>query len=159
MGLIYAWQIASVKQAIKQQIKEGVPKEDQVVIPIPKGLERETNNIFEWKEPREFRYKGEMYDVLYEENRGDTTWYTCIHDVKESGLFKELNAKTRLYLRVNQQEQKKRALAFHLCHLQYCFYHAGVFLFLFPEIENSSSVMKSRVLIGFVNGQWHPPNC
>jgi hypothetical protein len=36
---------------------------------------------------KEFRYKGEMYDIVRENKTGQKTVFTCLHDTKESRLF------------------------------------------------------------------------
>lgn len=50
-----------------------------------------------WTEDDEFRYYGEMYDILSQEQRGDTIWYTCFHDKAETelmdGVFEKMQAR------------------------------------------------------------------
>ncbi|MDZ4680906.1 MAG: hypothetical protein SH848_02875 [Saprospiraceae bacterium] len=50
-----------------------------------------------WTEDDEFRYYGEMYDILDQEPCGDTIWYTCYHDIAETvllnGLFEKMQAR------------------------------------------------------------------
>ena len=47
---------------------------------------------------KEFRYKGEMYDIVREIKTGHTTVFICTHDTKESKLFAGLK-------RINQNKQ------------------------------------------------------
>ncbi|MEZ4721380.1 MAG: hypothetical protein R2813_05820 [Flavobacteriales bacterium] len=88
--VIFKLQQTAIRHEVKQQIKAGVPEEDLVTLKIAKLWEAEPNNRFEREHSREFRFDGEMYDIVRTEDRGDTTVYLCIHDVKESGLFAEL---------------------------------------------------------------------
>ena len=53
---------------------------------------KETRHI-EWEEENEFRYKGEMYDVVEMEKKGDQVIIVCIADKKEKALKEEF-AKT-----------------------------------------------------------------
>lgn len=45
------------------------------------------NKDFQRIHKKEFRYRGEMYDVLREVTTGTTTLFICLHDVKETRLF------------------------------------------------------------------------
>lgn len=94
------------RHEMKQFIKAGVPEEDRVILKIAKQTESNLE-IFEWEHSREFRYKGEMYDVLSREEHGDTTYYSCIHDVKESGLFKELDDLVTRFMNEEDDSQQE----------------------------------------------------
>jgi len=87
---MHSVQLAHVRHEMKQRIKAGVPEEDLVLLKIAKA-EEQNSEVFERIHSREFRYKGEMYDVIRLEEKGNTTYYTCIHDVKESKLFEQLD--------------------------------------------------------------------
>ncbi len=56
-----------------------------------------TNIEFQWIHKNEFRYKGEMYDVVHEIKTGLKTVFICKHDTRESRLFAGLK-------RVNQNK-------------------------------------------------------
>lgn len=79
-----------VKQGIKQRIKEGLPEEELDLVKIPLEWEKSWSKDFKWIEGHEFRYKGEMYDVVRQEVHNNETWYYCIKDEKENELFAEL---------------------------------------------------------------------
>ncbi len=80
-----------VRKEIKRQIKFSVPEDKLVVLRITKAIEFGNSNEFKRIHKGEFRYKGQMYDIIRTEISGDTTIYTCIHDVKESNLFANLD--------------------------------------------------------------------
>lgn len=158
MGLVFSLRVSAARHEIKQLIKAGVPKEDQVLLKIPLSLEQTSNSTFVRKHSREFRYKGEMYDILHKEMHGDTTWYTCIHDVKESGLFKDLESKVRVFLSSNpaQREQLQFCLAFF--HQQYIpGFVAGLGPFFDFQILSFNSATPS-VLEGVWRDLLRPPN-
>jgi hypothetical protein len=46
-----------------------------------------TNKDFQRIHKKEFRYKGEMYDIVRELRTGQKTVFICLHDKKESKLF------------------------------------------------------------------------
>ena len=77
-----------VKQEAALQIRKSIPDEDQI---LWKFSITEAETQLEWEHSREFEYKGEMYDVIRAETRGDTIWYWCYWDRKESKLKRELN--------------------------------------------------------------------
>jgi Methionine synthase I, cobalamin-binding domain len=48
-------------------------------------------NQLEWEHGREFSYHGEMYDVIEYKISGDTAFYWCWHDKKETWLNKQFD--------------------------------------------------------------------
>lgn len=88
--LFLKYQQNSIRKEIKTQIKKGVPDEDLVYFKFFKS-DPEFRNL-NWTKPnKEFRYNNEMYDVVYSKIKGNIIEYKCIHDVKESGLFENLD--------------------------------------------------------------------
>lgn len=75
------------KKEIKQLIKSGVPEKDLVSFGFHISVINTGANDFRWIKKNEFRYKDEMYDIVKTEYRGDSVYYKCIHDLKESKLF------------------------------------------------------------------------
>lgn len=57
------------------------------VLAIPKLLEDQPNGDFERIHGKEFRYKGQMYDIVLSQSGIDTTWYTVFADHQEDELF------------------------------------------------------------------------
>ena len=80
--------MALAKDAAALKIKKAIPTEDQMVW---KFSIADSKSKLEWEHSREFEYKGEMYDVIRSEQRGDTMWYWCYWDRKETKLKKQLN--------------------------------------------------------------------
>jgi len=80
-----------VRKDIKRQIKRGVSESDLVLLKIPKEIEQNPNPSFKRIHSKEFRYNGEMYDIVLQEAKGDTTWYWCIWDKEETALFAKLD--------------------------------------------------------------------
>jgi hypothetical protein len=79
-----------IKKEIKTKIKMGVAEEELIVLKIPKSLEENPNKDFHRIHEKEFRFKGEMYDVVKKYEKDDTTFYYCIHDKEETLLFANL---------------------------------------------------------------------
>jgi hypothetical protein len=69
------------------------------------SLTREQCNQLEWEDEVEFKYKGEMYDVIEKKTSGNKVLLTCIADSKETALLQEFQKNTdrsRSHLMVNQ---------------------------------------------------------
>lgn len=110
--LVFKAQQIAVRREIKQRIKAGVPKEDRVTVAIPKSWEAQNNERFQRIHSGEFRLDGEMYDNLNVREKGDTLYYECIHDVKESGLFAKLEELTAEEQHENPDNQRSRERLF-----------------------------------------------
>lgn len=98
------------KYEVKKLIKEGVDEKDLITFTFP--LDEEGNVVaddFRWIKAKEFRYKGEMYDVVRFEINNKSASYHCIHDFKESRLFANLDQYLSDYLNKNP-EKKNQAL-------------------------------------------------
>lgn len=157
MGLIYSLQLGAARHEVKQRIKHGVPEEDRVLLKIPLSLEQTENDLFHRVHAGEFRYKGEMYDILKSERHGDTTWYTCIHDVKESGIFKNLDEKVKLFVSNSPDQQKQRSSAFSFFHQQFVMPFSSADT-LVDELKQANYMdFNDRELKGFLIKPWRPP--
>jgi len=51
-----------------------------------------------------------MYDIVSKENKIDTTYYFCIHDVKESKLFANLDMMIKNEMNNPEKEKKLNGL-------------------------------------------------
>lgn len=77
-----------VRFEIMKEIKKGVPdhKLERII------FTDEESKIIQWKKKgREFVLNGQMYDVVRSEKTDSGICYHCIHDVKETSLFKCLD--------------------------------------------------------------------
>lgn len=87
--LVFKHQQHVVRKEMKTFIKNSVP-EDQRLRFFADDLEADSKHLT-WIHEKEFRYKNEMYDILSKEYIDGRLLYVCIHDVKESGLFAQLD--------------------------------------------------------------------
>lgn len=86
----YIWlkyEMKIIKKEVKKQMIAGLDENDLVVFKFKKSS---TKSELNWKHPKEFEYRGEMYDVVKFESKGDTTIYKCWWDNKETKLNKQL---------------------------------------------------------------------
>lgn len=106
---VYSGMQYAVKKEVKRKLKLTVPKSELHLLKITKQFENEASiDIFERIHEGEFRYYGEMYDIVYKESRGDTTYYHCIKDDEEKLLFAGLSNAIHIYIGQNPHQQKKQ---------------------------------------------------
>ena len=71
-----------VRQEIKHRIKKGIPETELHKITFAQ------NEKIDWvRDGKEFRLKGEMFDVVRKEILNGNTIYHCINDKEEKALF------------------------------------------------------------------------
>lgn len=86
----------SIRQAIKQRIKAGVPEGERLVF---RFTDQELDALDWEEEGREFRRNGRMYDVVERHQLADgTVELSCIDDDQETRLFARLDGLTDLAL-------------------------------------------------------------
>jgi len=77
-----------IKKEIKHKILNNLSETELTLIKISSGNCRE----IKWmEEGREFRYNGNMYDVVKTKTINDTTYYYCFNDENESKLLSHLD--------------------------------------------------------------------
>ena len=80
-------QLHQVKKEVSIQIRDGKPDRPEVLL---KFTPEQSAQLY-WEHSKEFEYKGEMYDVIRTEEKGDTVFYWCYWDKKETRLKKSLD--------------------------------------------------------------------
>ena len=86
----------SIRHAVKQRIKAGVPEGERVVF---RFTDQDVDALDWEKEGREFRRNGRMYDVVERRQLADgTIELSCIDDDQETRLFARLEGLTDLAL-------------------------------------------------------------
>jgi len=76
-----------IKQAIKTQIKNGVPKSDLTLL----TFDASKTSQLKWIDDHEFIYNGDLYDVVETKLSDNKIGYLCLQDHQETELFKQLN--------------------------------------------------------------------
>lgn len=73
-----------LKESIKERLIKKLPDNELTLLKIS----HEKLNRLNWtEEGREFRYEGNMYDVVKIKIVGDTAYYYCFNDEKENKLI------------------------------------------------------------------------
>ena len=107
----FYWQLRQLKTEMKKNI--SYLKSTKEVIQLL--FARENVEELQWEGEHEFRYKGEMFDVVEKETDGDTLRILCIPDKKEDHLLAEYQKKVE-----KTQGQGKMSLL-KLCSLHFIF--------------------------------------
>ncbi len=77
----------AIRKEVKARIVAGVGKHELVHFVFSKT---DSQTKLRWEHAREFEYRGEMYDIVESEIRGDSTAYWCIWDKAETQLNRQL---------------------------------------------------------------------
>ena len=83
--IIYQLQIAEAKTEMKQHIHSALYH--QVYTDLLFNQQQMQN--IAWIEEEEFKWNGEMYDVISKEVSGDSIWIRCVPDNKETLLINQ----------------------------------------------------------------------
>jgi len=94
------------RKEIKAIIKAGVP--DSLRVNFYLDEIQSDSKSFVWIHSKEFRYQGQMYDVVSEFEENGRVVLSCIHDVKESGLFADLDQMIAKQMNADSQHQNSR---------------------------------------------------
>ncbi len=100
-------QLKQVKREVKRKIIAGIDKNELVLL---KFTESQKKKQLKWKHSKEFQYNGEMYDIVETEIKGDTTYYWCWWDYKETKLNQKLEKLLSFALQNNPKKQKHQIL-------------------------------------------------
>lgn len=86
---VFKYRQSVIRKEIKKEIKNGVAESDLTTFTVSQLL----NGKLEWIKPgKEFRLKGNMYDIVRSETENGNYVYKCINDTQETELFAELDS-------------------------------------------------------------------
>jgi hypothetical protein len=106
----YGWlhyQKNLVRKDVKRQILAGLDENQLVLL---KFTEADSKDLLHWEHAQEFEFKGQMFDVVSIETKGDTIYYRCWLDKKESELDRQVKQLIAQALEKdpNHQESQKQ---------------------------------------------------
>ncbi|MEQ9375489.1 MAG: hypothetical protein RIG68_09935 [Imperialibacter sp.] len=92
---IFYWSRMNIQADVIGRIFEGLGESEQTVLRLSK---QEAEKEIVWEHSKEFRYKGQFYDIISVQELPDSVYYTCywdkeetfITDLFEGILFEEL---------------------------------------------------------------------
>lgn len=84
-AVIYYFSLKVQGYNIKAEVKSILKKEkSDNSITVLKFRISEIKSILKWEDPKEFEYNGVMYDIISTKTEGDSIFYRCYCDLKES---------------------------------------------------------------------------
>ncbi|PKL90130.1 MAG: hypothetical protein CVV23_01950 [Ignavibacteriae bacterium HGW-Ignavibacteriae-2] len=104
--LVYKVFELKYKKEVKQLIKNGIPENELVKFVFYYKTKMQNTKDIQWTKKNEFRFKGEMYDIVKEETCGDSVYTYCIHDFKESKLVKNYEKYFARFINDNPDKKK-----------------------------------------------------
>lgn len=78
----------TLKRAVKHKVIEGIDRSELVYM---KFSLTDSKAKLDWKHSKEFKYKGEMFDIVEKEIQGDSIAYWLWWDHEETALNQQLN--------------------------------------------------------------------
>jgi len=101
-----------VRKEVKHLIIAGINREELVLL---RFTEEESHARLKWKHSKEFEYNQQMYDIVETEVKGDTTYYWCWSDNKETRLNQHLDELLTYALRKdpNQRKNQRQLVKFY----------------------------------------------
>lgn len=94
-----------IRREMATKIKSGLPDEQILLIKISN---RNIPADFVRKEAHEFRYRGGAYDIIQEEIHGDTTYFYCVFDERETTLYAKIDQRIADEMSNNPERQQQR---------------------------------------------------
>jgi hypothetical protein len=111
---LYIW-LELQKELTRHQVKEllEVGLEDEALTLFK--FTNEGSEQLEWEHSKEFKFDGKMYDVVRQEEHGDTTYYYCWEDHKESEIYRQTNRLIQVVQRTDpdRKERQDRLVNFY----------------------------------------------
>ena len=106
-----------VKKAVKHHIIEGLDKNELQLVKLTKT---EILQKVKWEHSKEFEYKGEMYDIVSQDIVGDTTYFWCWWDKKETALNKKLFSLLQIFIHNSPERNQKTKVLLSFYKSLYC---------------------------------------
>ena len=118
--VIFKVQQQQIRREIKSRIKAGVSEDELVLLKFPTYWREVETFQCQFIKDHEFRYNGTMYDIVRQVTRGDSTWYYCLTDEKETFLFAQLDELVKRDMNNNTERNQQRENLLRLLHTFFC---------------------------------------
>jgi hypothetical protein len=153
------WGTYSYFQFEKSKIREEVDNKmvagfDKSKLVLMKFTRAKAETDLNWKDTREFEYKGQMYDIVQQTLHGDTIFYTCYRDHKELWLNIE---KERQLAKAMGQDPSRKSQSEKLADFLKTVFSRDSFAW-FPLSPESSSIKISIFKFQISNFSPTPPS-
>lgn len=116
-GIYLGFQLerAEIRHKVRNNIKSTVKKSDLELITIHKD---DIRKELQWKHAEEFEWNGEMYDIIYEDEKDDSLLYWCWADKEESALNRQMESWiSHLLFNTPNSKEKHKTIQVNYNHL------------------------------------------
>lgn len=116
----YFWLQGKVKEArdnASAHLQGELPEEETITLTFAIA---DIETFLEWEHSREFRYNGNMYDVVHTAYHGDSISYQCYLDHKESKLRKAISQLAPKWAQGEPQRDNQQQRIADFFKLVYC---------------------------------------
>jgi hypothetical protein len=83
----YSFERENIRAGVKSRIRSGIDRKELTMISLHTSI---LDSELHWVKPHEFRFRGEMFDVVETTVSNDTVHYLCYPDEKENILNKKI---------------------------------------------------------------------
>lgn len=128
-----------VRREVKWKMIGGLDKEELVLLKFSK---EETISELRWEHSKEFEYKGQMYDIVSQEIKGDSIFYRCWWDYEETKLNKKLK---KLVANALDQDENSRDAHFNLHFYLWSFFCTELFDWQLVPIQKAMVVYQDFI--------------
>lgn len=144
--LNYTW-LHQQKTSIRHQVKSAIAKGmDKAELKYFKFSKVEAVKKLDWEHAAEFKFEGEMYDVVYSETNSDSIHLWCWHDAKETHINEQISL--AFWTSLNHEQSSKKNCQKWNQHFQVLYdQYTPTFEFINSTSENSYSIVGSKNLI------------
>ena len=119
----FSLQIRQIRHEVKERILSGMDESKLTLLAFTKP---EANHQLNWEDKHEFEYQGKMYDVVRMTTRGDSVFYWCWWDHKETQLAHELDTILNRAATHQSGQQKNQYRLLHFFNGLFCTDLAGL---------------------------------
>lgn len=107
---ILQWEKEEVRHEVKEKIIEGMDRDELELLTFTK---KESKNLY-WEHSKEFKYQGEMYDIVERRTTQDSVYFWCWWDREESRLNQKLTnlVSGKVHSSPEQKNNQKRYFQF-----------------------------------------------
>lgn len=111
-GFRLAWEKRAARQEARQLILQGIDPQELVQFAFHKTSPDYLR--LEWKDGREFRLNGQLYDIVFMRESADSVFCTCYPDHRESQVDKRIGQLSKLLFgqQPGQREREQQWVSF-----------------------------------------------
>jgi hypothetical protein len=144
-----------IRKEVKHRMIAGMQLDELVLL---KFTAAESENNLRWEHSKEFEYRDQMFDIVKQETKGDTTYYWCWLDDRETQLNKQLDALVAEILGGHPQSKEKQDKLTDFFKKLYC-QHSQEFMACSKVLQHYYPITDAEVTTLHSSPPFPPPRC